>query len=220
MSRSLGLTEEVEAYVRAMNREEHPALKRCRLETDAMGQISVMQISPEQASLMTLLAQMISARTYIEVGVFTGYSALAMALALKNMHGKDARVIACDISEEFIMQARTYWSDAGVDDVIDVRIGPAVETLKDLPENSADMMFVDADKTGYPEYFEAGVRLLRPGGVMMFDNVLWSGSVADPEKQSDDISALRKTAEMAKADDRLDIAFTAVGDGLLLCRKR
>lgn len=220
MSRSIGLTKTVEAYVRAMNRDEHEVLVRCREETQARAAMPQMQISPEQGAFMTLIARMIGAQTYVEVGVFTGYSALAMALALKDMHGDDARVIACDISEEFIAQARGYWREAEVDGMIDARIGPAQETLAALPGASADMMFVDADKTGYPAYFEAGARLLRSGGVMLFDNVLWSGAVAEPDEGADDTQALRRTAELAKADDRFDIAFTAIGDGLLLCRKR
>lgn len=220
MSRSTGLTETVEAYVRAMNRTEHPALARCRKETQARQAIPQMQISPEQAAFMALIARMIGAKTYVEVGVFTGYSALAIALALKDMHGTGARVIACDISEEFIAEARGYWREARVDDIIDVRIAPAEETLANLADASVDMMFMDADKTSYPAYYEAGARLLKPGGVMLFDNVLWSGSVAEPDKQSDEIAALRKTAELARADERFDTAFTAIGDGLLLCRKR
>lgn len=220
MSRSIGLSETVEAYVRAMNRAEHPALARCREETQARQALPQMQISPEQAAFMTLIARMTGAKTYIEVGVFTGYSALAMALALKEMNADGARVIACDISEAYIAQARSYWLEAGVDDIIDVRIAPAEETLAALPNAGADVMFVDADKTGYPSYYEAGARLLKPGGVMLFDNVLWSGAVAEPDKQSDDIAALRNTADLARADTRFDMAFTAIGDGLLLCRKR
>ncbi len=220
MSRSIGLSEAVESYVRSMNRTEHTALARCREETQALGAISVMQISPEQGAFMSFLARLISAKTYVEIGVFTGYSALAMALALKDMHGAAARIIACDISEEFIAKARDYWREANVDEIIETRIAPAQETLKTLPDASIDMMFIDADKTGYPEYYEEGARLLRAGGVMAFDNVLWSGDVADSIKQEADVVALRRTAEMARSDDRFDIAFTAIGDGLLLCRKR
>lgn len=220
MSRSLGLTDSVEAYIRDMNREEHPALARCREETYAECEIPAMQISPEQADFMTFLARMIGVKTYVEVGVFTGYSSLAMALALKDMHGDAARIIACDISEDFVGRARRYWNEAGVASVIDARIGPARDSLASITADSADLMFIDADKTGYPDYYEAGARILRPGGVMLLDNVLWSGAVADPDKTSDDISALRGVAQKARADARFDIAFTAIGDGLLLCRKR
>lgn len=220
MSRSLGIPENVETYVRAMNREEHPALARCRDETQAQTENPAMQISPEQAAFMAFLAQMTNAKTYVEVGVFTGYSALAMALALKQMHGSAAKVIACDISEEFITKARSYWAEAEVENLIDVRIGPAVESLATLPEASADMMFIDADKPGYPAYYEAGAKLLRSGGVMLFDNVLWDGHVANAAKSDDDIVALREVARIAKADPRFDIAFTTIGDGLLLCRKK
>ncbi|MHA7872369.1 MAG: O-methyltransferase, partial [Hyphococcus sp.] len=155
MSRSIGLDSAVEAYVRRMNRQEHPVLARCREETQRREEIPAMQISPEQAAFMTFLARLTGAKTYIEVGVFTGYSALAMALALQEMHGPEATVVACDIAEDFIAKAQGYWKDAGVDSLIDVRIGPAVDTLLALPDRSADMMFVDADKPGYPEYYEA-----------------------------------------------------------------
>ncbi len=220
MNRSLGLTQSVEAYIRAVNRDEHETLVRCREETQAHADRPQMQVSPEQAAFMTFLARMLNAQTYVEVGVFTGYSALAMALALKDMHGDKARVIACDISESFIAQAQGYWREAGVDALIDARIAPAEQTLAGLPDASADIMFVDADKTGYPAYFEAGARLLRPGGVIMFDNVLWNGAVAEPAEGSPDTQALRRTAQIARADKRFDIAFTSIGDGLLLCRKR
>ena len=220
MSRSLGVPEPVEAYVRAMNRDEHPALARCREETRRQTDNPAMQVSPEQAAFMAFLARMTGAGTYVEVGVFSGYSALAMGLALKDMHGSDATIIACDISEDFIAKARGYWTEAGVDDLIDVRIGPAVDSLAALPDASAELMFIDADKTGYPAYYEAGARLLRPGGIMLFDNVLWSGGVADAAKSDPDIDALREVAGIARADTRFDIAFTTIGDGLLLCRKK
>ena len=169
---------------------------------------------------MAFLARLTGARSYIEVGVFTGYSALAMGLTLKELHGADANIVACDISEEFISEARKYWAEAGVEDLIDVRIGPAVESLAALPDASADMMFIDADKAAYPAYYEAGARLLRPGGIMLFDNVLWGGSVADESRSDADIDGLRETAGIAKGDARFDTAFTTIGDGLLLCRKR
>lgn len=220
MSRSLGLSETIETYVRAMNRDEHPALSRCREETARRGDDAVMQISPEQGAFMAFLARMIAAKTYVEVGVFTGYSALAMALAMKEMHGADANIIACDISETFLAEARGHWARAGVEELMDVRIGPAVDSLAALPGGAADMMFIDADKPGYAAYYEAGARLLRPGGIMLFDNVLWSGAVADEAKSDPDTDALREVARLARADARFDIAFTAIGDGLLLCRKK
>jgi caffeoyl-CoA O-methyltransferase len=220
LSRSIGLSKAVESYIRSANPPEHPALARCREETEALGAISVMQISPEQGAFMAFIARLIGARTYVEVGVFTGYSALYMALALKDMHGEAARVIACDISEDYTDRAREYWREANVDDMIDLRLAPAQKTLETLPDARADMMFVDADKTGYPAYYEEGARLLRAGGVMLFDNVLWSGDVAEKDRQSDEIAALRRTAARARDDKRFDVAFTAIGDGLLLCRKR
>ena len=220
MSRSLGLSETVEHYVRAMNREEHPGLARCRTETETQTDNPAMQISPEQAAFMSFLARMLGAKTYIDIGVFTGYSALALALTLKDICGDAAKVIACDISDEHLAKARSYWSEAKVETMIDFRLGPAQETLSALQDGSADMIFVDADKPGYPAYYEAGARLLRPGGVMLFDNVLWDGDVADKAKSDEDIDALRQVANIAKDDKRFDIAFTNIGDGLLLCRKR
>ena len=220
MSRSLGLNETVETYVRAMNRDEHPALKRCREETETQTDNPAMQISPEQAAFMSFLARMLGAKTYIDVGVFTGYSALALALTLQETHGDAAKVIACDIADEHLPKARSYWTQAGVETIVDFRLGPARETLDVMEDGSADMIFVDADKPGYPAYYETGARLLRTGGVMLFDNVLWDGDVADDMKSDEDIDALRRVAEIAKADSGFDIAFTNIGDGLLLCRKR
>jgi caffeoyl-CoA O-methyltransferase len=225
MSRSIGLDDTLTAYVRNANPPEHPVLARCREETDAMGDISRMQISPEQGAFLQLCARLVNARTAVEVGVFTGYSALVTALAMQDIHGGAARLYGCDSSEDYTAPARRYWAEAGVDGLIELRIGDARETLAGLTGEiggTADMMFVDADKTGYEAYFEAGLDLLRPGGLILFDNVLWNGSVADPAKVAADAdtAALKALAETVRDDDRVHSAFTAIGDGILLAVKR
>jgi O-methyltransferase len=223
MSSSLGLTPEVVRYLADVNPIEHPALKRCREETQTLP-MARMQISPEQGAFMQVIARMIRAKRAFEIGVFTGYSSLATALALKDMHPAGAHVLACDVSEEWTTKARSYWRDANVDDIIELKLAPATETLDQRiaagQGGSFDMGFIDADKTGYDAYYERGLTLLRPGGVMMFDNVLWSGRVADPADTSADTTALRALAHKAKADTRVHSAMTAIGDGLLICVKR
>lgn len=223
MSSSLGLSPELVAYLARANPPEHPALARCREDMIGHEQAS-MQISAEQGAFMALLARMISAKRAFEVGVFTGYSALAVALALKDMHPFGAHLLACDISVEWTTKARAYWREAGVDDLIELKLAPAEETLRARlaagQGGSYDFGFIDADKTGYDAYYEAGLELLRPGGVMLFDNVLWSGRVADPADTSEDTTALRALAAKARADSRVHAAMTNIGDGLLICIKR
>ena len=183
-----------------------------------------MQISPEQGAYMAATARAIRAKRTFEVGVFTGYSALATALTLKDMHPVGAHLLACDISEEWTTKARDYWREADVDDVIELKVAPATETLDQRIQagqgGSYDLGFIDADKTGYDSYYERGLLLLRPGGVMLFDNMLWSGKVADPADTSPDTSALRALAQKAKADTRVHSVLTAIGDGVLICVKR
>jgi caffeoyl-CoA O-methyltransferase len=223
MSSSIGLSPEVIAYLAAVNPPEHPSLARCRAETASLGRVARMQISAEQGALMQVLARLIGARRAVEVGVFTGYSALATALAMKAAHGSDAYLLACDVSEEWTAKGRAYWVEAGVADVIDLQIRPAIETLdarlKAGEGGSYDLAFIDADKTSYPAYYEACLALLRPNGLMLFDNVLWSGAVADPADQTPDTVALRAIAQTARSDARVDAVMTGVGDGLLICRK-
>jgi O-methyltransferase len=223
MSSSLGLSPEIVRYLADVNPPEHPALKRCREETQALP-MARMQISAEQGAFMQTIARMIRAKRVFEVGVFTGYSALATALALKDMHPIGAHLLACDVNEEWTTKARGYWRDADVDDVIDLKLAPATETLDQRiaagQGGSYDMGFIDADKTGYDAYYERGLLLLRPGGVMLFDNVLWSGRVADPADTSADTTALRALAHKAKADTRVHAAMTGIGDGLLVCVKK
>jgi caffeoyl-CoA O-methyltransferase len=223
MSSSLGLTPELVRYLAQVNPPEHPALARCRKDTAALP-MARMQISAEQGAFMALIARLLSARRAFEIGVFTGYSALAVALAMKEMHGPGARLLACDVNEEWTTKARDYWREANVDAVIDLKLAPAVETMDARiaagEGGSYDLGFIDADKTGYDAYYERGLILLRPGGAMLFDNMLWSGKVADPADTTPDTSALRALAAKAHADARVHAAMTAIGDGVLMVVKR
>ena len=225
MSRSFGLPDDVRDYVQKFGTREHPVLLRCREETARdLGRRAGMQISPEQGALMQVLAHAIRARRAIEVGVFTGYSSTAVALAMQSMHGRDALLIACDLSEEFVGRARGYWAEAGVEGVVAARLGPADRSLKDLIEEglsaSFDLAFIDADKTGYDAYYELCLKLLRPGGLILIDNMLWSGQVADARDQDPDTVALRSLAAKIHADGRVDMTLAGVGDGLSVVVKR
>ncbi len=223
MSSSIGLSPELVRYLADVNPPEHPVLARCRAETQAMPQAG-MQISAEQGAFMAAIVRMIGARRAFEVGVFTGYSALITALTMKEAQGPGARLLACDVSEEWTAKAQTYWREAGVDGMIDLTIQPAAETLDQrLAAREAgtyDFGFIDADKTGYDAYYERGLKLLRTGGVMLFDNMLWSGQVADPANKAPDTVALRALAAKAKSDPRVHAAMTAIGDGVLMVVKR
>jgi predicted O-methyltransferase YrrM len=185
-----------------------------------MGAVAVMQIAPEQGALMALIAKLIGARRYIEVGTFTGYSALAVALAMPD----EGRVEALDISEEYIGMARRYWTEAGQSRKIAAHVGPALETMDRLLREGLagayDYGFIDADKSSYDDYYERLLKLLRPGGVIAIDNVLWFGRVADPTDDSADTAALRALNAKIRDDARVDIALLPVADGIFLCRKR
>lgn len=222
MSRSLGLSPEIVAYLASVNPEEHPALRRCREETASLP-MARMQISPEQGAFMQSIARLANAKRAFEIGVFTGYSSLATALAMKELHA-DPYILACDVSEEWTTKARGYWREAGVDRIIDLNLRPATETVAERLQageaGAYDIGFIDADKTSYDAYYEGGLKLLRPGGVMLFDNVLWSGRVADPSENSDDTIALRALALKAKGDKRVHATMTAIGDGVLICIKK
>jgi O-methyltransferase len=223
MSSSFALPADIIAYLAANNPPEHPALAACREATASHAQ-SMMQISAEQGAFMTFLINLMDARLGVEVGVFTGYSALVTALALRANAGPGARLFAFDISQQFTDLAKPHWQAAGVSDAIDLRIGPATEGLDGLIDEGyrgrIDIMFVDADKPGYAAYYEKGLALLRTGGVMLFDNVLWGGAVTDPANQTDDTKALRAIAETAHADPRVHATMVAIGDGILMVRKR
>jgi O-methyltransferase len=223
MSSSLGLTPEIVRYLAHVNPPEHPSLARCRAETQNLP-MAQMQISAEQGAFMQVIARMLNAKRAFEVGVFTGYSSTAVALMMKELNPVGAKLLACDISDEWTTKARDYWREAQVDDIIELVLAPAANTLDARisagEAGQYDLGFIDADKVGYDAYYERGLTLLRKGGVMLFDNVLWSGRVADPADTSPDTSALRALAQKAKADARVHTAMTSIGDGLLLCVKR
>ncbi len=218
MSRTLKITEELAAYVSRLGARETPAQIRCREETARLP-MAQMQIGPDQGALMALLAKLIGARRALEIGVFTGYSALAVTLALP----PEGRLVALDISKDFADRARTYWKDAGVEGKIDLRLGPAIETLDRMlaaGEDPFDFAFIDADKRNYDAYYERVLKLLRPGGLVALDNMLWSGLVADPTIADADTVALRALNAKIHADARVDMALATIGDGVLLARKR
>ena len=223
MSRSEFVSDQVRDYVQRWGAREHPVLARCREETQAMPNAR-MQISPEQGAFMQTMAAAARARRVLEVGVFTGYSSLAVALTLQAMHGGDARLVGLDVSEEYTDRARRYWRDAGVDAIVELKLGPAADSMKRLiAEGGAggfDMMFIDADKTGYDTYYEQGLELLRSGGMMLIDNMLWSGRVADPGEDAADTAALRSLARKIHDDERVDMTLATIGDGVSVVVKR
>ena len=217
-SRTITMTDPIYAYLQGHSLREHEVLRALREETSGI-KMAVMQISPEQGQFMALLAKLIGAKRCIEVGVFTGYSALSVALALP----PDGKIIACDVSEEWTAMARRYWKRAGMDAKIELKLAPAVETLDALlaagGAGQYDFAFIDADKTNYLQYYERILKLLRKGGLMSIDNTLWSGKVADPAVTDADTVALRALNDFVHHDARVDMSLLPVGDGLTLVRK-
>ena len=213
------LPEPLEQYLFDVLSPRTPVQERLRTETQALPQAG-MQIGPDQGLFLGLLVRMLDARRVIEVGTFTGYSALAMAMALP----PGGRVLCCDISEEYTAIARRYWKEAGVENRIALRLGPAKETLTGVlaAEGGAsqDLAFIDADKTGYDVYYELCLQLVRPGGIIAIDNVLWSGKVADPAVKDADTAALRALNLKIRDDQRVDAVVLTVGDGLTLARRK
>jgi predicted O-methyltransferase YrrM len=182
--------------------------------------MGTMQIAPEQGQLMAFLVQLIGARKTLEIGVFTGYSSLVVALALP----EDGKVVACDTSQEFTAIARHYWQKAGVTNKIDLHLAPAIETLDQLlssgQANTFDFAFIDADKSNYDNYYERALQLVRPGGLIAIDNVLWSGSVADPEVQDTRTKAIRALNQKLHQDERITLSLIPIADGLTLALRR
>jgi predicted O-methyltransferase YrrM len=217
MGDSLGLSDAVRDYLQDVGVNEHPALAKCRVET-ASDPRAQMQISPEQGAFMQVMATAIRARRALEVGVFTGYSSTAVALAMQAMHGADAELVACDVSGSLVDRAAGYWRAAEVDGVVQARIGPAADSLRALLDEGLaghfDLMFIDADKPNYDVYYELGLELIRPGGLILIDNMLWSGAVADPKDTSESTLALRALAKKIHTDQRVTATLAAVGDGL------
>lgn len=218
-SRTIGLDDPLYEYYLSVSLREPEVLARLREETATM-RWARMQISPEQGQLMGLLIELIGARRALEVGVFTGYSALSVALALPD----DGRLIACDVNEEFTAVARRYWEEAGVADRIELRLAPALDTLDALLAEGLsgefDFAFIDADKRNYSGYYERCLALVRRGGLVAIDNTLWQGRVIDPGDESDDTLAIRALNEALHDDDRITLSMLPVGDGLTLARKR
>ena len=218
MDRSL-VPHAVETYVGQTITRESPLQRRLREETARLP-MAGMQIGADQGALLSLLVRAIGARRALEIGTFTGYSALCVATALP----ADGKLIACDVSEEWTGIARRYWTEAGVAARIDLRIKPALETLRELLREgdggTFDFAFIDADKSSYDAYYEACLELMRPGGLIALDNMLWSGKVADPAENDADTAALRALNAKIRDDPRVESCLLTVGDGVMLARKR
>jgi caffeoyl-CoA O-methyltransferase len=215
--KSFFLSPEIQRYLVAHGTEPDAVQEALIAETAALGGVSMMQISPEQGAFMTLLTRLVGARSAVEVGTFTGYSALCIARGLPD----DGHLLCCDVSDEWTSVGRPYWERAGVAKKIELRIGPAADTLRALPKQELfDVGFIDADKTNYLAYFEAIVPRLRPNGLLLVDNTLWLGTVIDESVQDDDTVAIRAFNDAATADRRVDAVMLPVSDGLSLFRRR
>jgi len=211
------LTEPLYDYLVHHGHNADPVLAELAKETEQLGPISMMQIAPEQGTLMALLVRAIGAKSAVEIGTFTGYSALSVARAL----GSDGKLLCCDVSEEWTAMARRYWAKAGVADRIELRIAPAIETLRALPaDRGFDFAFIDADKVAYRDYYEALLPRLRPNGLIVFDNVLWMGMVLQEHPDSDETRALQALNDFIARDDRVQAVMISVSDGLTIVRKR
>lgn len=216
---TLNLTPSLYAYLKQVSLREGRVLKALREETHQYSS-ATMQISPEQGQFMALLIELLAAKKTLDIGTFTGYSALVVALALP----KDGKVITFDISKKWTDIGKCYWEQAGVAHKIDLRLGDALDSLESLSqageEGTFDFAFIDADKNNYSAYYEKSLKLLRPGGLIAVDNVLWDGAVADLKNQDKNTQAIRELNEKIFADERVTISMLPIGDGLTLARKR
>lgn len=216
---TLNLTDELYQYLLSVSLRESEIAKALREETDTL-EYARMQISADQAQFMALLIKLLNARNVIEVGTFTGYSALSMAQALP----ESGKLIACDISEEWTAIAKRYWQRANLDNKIDLHLAPALDTLNQLitekQENHFDFAFIDADKENLKAYYQACFQLVRPGGVIAIDNVLWGGSVIDADNHEQSTIAIREFNDFINRDERVEISLVPIGDGLTLALKR
>lgn len=212
------VTPELGDYIRSVTLREPPILSRLREETASNPQ-ATMQVSPEQGQFLAFLARLMGAKRTLEVGVFTGYSSLCVALALP----AEGQIVACDVSEEWTSVALRYWQEAGVAHKIDLRIRPALETLRQLiaegRSGTFDFAFIDADKVNYSAYFDCALELLRPGGLVVADNVLWDGKVIDPAAQDENTIAIREFNRRVHGDARVEITLVPIGDGLMMAQK-
>ncbi|PBJ18461.1 putative O-methyltransferase [Pseudomonas sp. ACN8] len=218
-ARTLNLDDDLYQYLLDVSLRETPLLKRLRDETQALP-MARWQVAPEQGQFLALLVKLTGARRLLEVGTFTGYSALCMAAALP----ADGSLICCDIPGDYNSIARRYWQEAGLAGRIDLRLAPALETLAELERQGQggqyDLVFIDADKANYPAYLEHALQLLRVGGLAVFDNTLWSGRVLEASPESADTRAIQALNRALKDDARVDLSLLPIGDGLTLCRKR
>ena len=211
------MTPELHAYLIGHCSERDPVQAALIAETAALGGVSIMQIAPEQGAFMTLLARAIGARRIIEVGTFTGYSALCLARALP----ADGKLLCCDLNDEWTTIARRHWQAAGVADKIELRLGLALETLQGLPADPiVDLSFIDADKQGYRAYYEEILPRTRPQGLILFDNVLWFGQVLERESRDADVRAIQALNDFLANDPRVESVMLPIADGLTICRKR
>jgi len=214
--KSFFLTPEIHEYVVAHGARPD-AVQQALIDETAELPMAMMQISPEQGTFMTLITRLVGARQAVEVGTFTGYSALSIARGLPD----DGHLLCCDVSEEWTAVGKRAWASAGVDDKIELRIAPAADTLRALPdEEYVDLAFIDADKPSYPVYYEELLRRLRANGLIMVDNTLWSGAIVDQSVDDESTLALRAFNDMVADDDRVDSALLTIGDGLTMLRKR
>jgi predicted O-methyltransferase YrrM len=215
---TIGLEQSLYDYLLSVSLREPEILTQLRQET-AQLPMAIMQISPEQGQFMALLVKLLGAKKTLDIGVFTGYSSLSVALSLP----ADGKIIACDVSEEYTNIARRYWEKAGVADKIDLHIAPALETLDRLladgEDSTFDFAFIDADKGNYENYYERSLQLIRPGGLIAVDNVLWSGKVADPEIQDNQTKKIRAFNQKLHQDSRITLSLVPIADGLTLARK-
>jgi predicted O-methyltransferase YrrM len=216
---SFGVPDDIHAYILRHGVREPAIFRRLREETAALPQAG-MQIAPDQGALLAMLVGIIEPRRAIELGTFTGYSSLAIATAMP----PDGVLVCCDLSDEWTSVARRYWAEAGVAERIDLRLGPALDTLDALlaggGSGTFDFAFIDASKREYPDYHERIVQLLRPGGLAVYDNVLWGGSVLDDAQADPDTAGIRRLNERIGLDERVEVSMIPVGDGLTLARKR
>ena len=217
--KTLGLDNSVYDYLLSVSLREPDILRQLREETAHLP-MAMMQISPEQGQFMALLVQLLGATKTLEIGVFTGYSSLCVALALP----PNGEIVACDVSEEYTAIARRYWDAAGVANKIDLRLAPALETLDKLlaagQDETFDFAFIDADKANYEKYYERSLQLIRPGGLIAIDNVLWSGKVADSQVQDNQTNSIRAFNNKLHQDERVTLSLVPIADGLTLALKR
>lgn len=218
-TQTIGLGDDLSDYMREVSVRERPVLARLRRDTARL-ENAHLQIAPEQGQFLSLLVELIGARRVLEIGTFTGYSALAMALALP----EGGRLVTCDLAEDYTLTARRYWAEAGVTNRIDLRLAPAIQTLDGLiaegQRGRFDLAFIDADKENYSAYYERCLTLLRPGGLIVADNVLWGGAVIDPDANDVDTQAIRNFNARLADDERVSVSLVPIGDGLFLARKR